>query len=228
MRTLTLTLLLAACGTPSPPSAPPAAPEPAASEDASETPAVSEAPAVPERRPLPAAPANPQAVPVALVGYGMRLQLHPPFQAARLDLVEGDNGDGIVLAWWDVTAPGAGQNGVAGLHNTSILPKVATTAGTAPTEAEVEHGKGRATAFRFGQDGTEVRLPPYATTLGGVGELSAGPTDPGWFLEYGEERVPWPADTMVHSADPESGAPVSFLKMPQKPWGPWPETAPAP
>ena len=77
------------------------------------------------------------------------------------------------------------------------------------------------TVLRLGADGTELRLEEGYDTLGGCGEVSPGPADPGWALEVDGKRVPWPDGPLLHSTDPETGAPFAFLEFPVKPWGPW-------
>lgn len=211
----------------------PQAPAEAAAEAAA--PAAAEAPGkgkgaqlarTPE--PLPEAVAVEGYPAVAILGYGLRMELHPPFQAAviRPPQEEGEpppeDPGRLIVSWWDVTARGAGQSGVVGLHNTVIIPGRPQPG--APFTESVE-GEGRKLRHRLtqGEGGTVVELPRGASTLGGAMTLSAGPADPSWTVQVGEaEPQPWVEGQLLHSGDPAEAA-IYFDGRPQKPWGPWPE-----
>jgi len=213
---LLIALLSTGCWS-SPPAATPA-PEPSAPsptpEPVAEPPA--EAPALPEGR-LPE-----RWEPVALIGYGIRLELRPPFQAVRLgNILEGAGADGLVVSWWDTSADGAGKSGDAGLHNLIVVPRSATRA-DAQISMHLE-GDPPVTVLRMGEGGTELHLPAGYGALGGAGALSAGPTDPEWRLLVRGEIVPLTPGPMLHSTDPATGSPIAFQDRPSRPWGAWPE-----
>ncbi len=160
--------------------------------------------------------------PVALVGYGIRLTLNPPFQAAWMGTVEGEGT--MVASWWDVTADQAGHSGAAGLYNIGIhiapLPE-----GTPAIRQTTIVKRGRTYyALQVGETGTMVELPEGHNALGGMGTLSPGPAREEWRVQVGDaEPMVWPDRDMLHSWDPADGGPAKFLQRPSKPWGPWVE-----
>lgn len=240
MRTLPMLFLaLAGCPSPSTPDAPDDPPE--ADTDAPTDGAAVEtgasadgAPAddapdtdAPALQPLPEAAAV-DAPPIHLVGYGISLRLNPPFQAMRMpNVVEGAPETGTIVSWWDVSAPLAGVRGDAGLHNLQIAAKVPSEAAP-PEKSTFTSAKGNTFVAWQAGDGTQVRLPYGYATLGGFGPIEAGPRTDGWKVKAGDALLDWPPDTMLHSADPASGRPVSFEEVPRRPWGPWPEPPTAP
>lgn len=218
-----LLLLLAAC-TANPP-APPAEPESApSSETDSRAPRADAAPkeAASSAQPLPAGRLPPNAEPVSLAGYGVRIQLRPPFQAARLgSTVQGGGPDSVVWSWWDTTAPKAGQHGDAGLHNIEIVPRPPPKGGA--TLRTYQRGDPPITVIQLGQEGTEIRLPEGFNHLGGAGAVEAGPARLSWTIDSGDASEPIPDGPLLHSTDPAEGAAFAFLRTPKRPWGAWPE-----
>jgi len=196
------------------PAPPPSPPPPQASEAPSDGPV--------RAGPLPAGRVPDTAVSVAIVGYGIRLDLRPPFQAVRMGgMLEGLGPDGLVVSWWDTTAKGAGKSGDIGLYNAIVFPVAETPAGA--SVQVITEGDPAETRLRLGDAGTEVRLPAGATALGGMGTLQAGPTHTEWRLVVAGETVVFPPGPMLHSADPAEGTPIAFLDPPTRPWGAWPE-----
>ena len=204
-----LLMSLAACSDElEPTAAPPPEPVP-------EAPAKPAKPEPPPRAPLP--PAVPVAgyETVAVVGFGVRLELNPPFQAAIMPM-RRDDGQRLVVSWWDVNAEGAATRGRAGLHNTIILPGDIVP-GAKPTPAIDEDDN---PILRVG--GTVVRLPTGASSLGGAMTVLPGPPDEVWRVTVGAAApVDWPERTMLHSEDPATGSSMAFKKRPEKPFGPW-------
>lgn len=191
---------------------------------------------VPEKDPvsLPAGVPNTATPPIKLLGFGISLTLHPPFQGAKLgENLQSGNPDAMVVSWWDVNAEKAGVAGRAGLHNSTIVP-VATTA----ADAEIRPGtwmnrKKTIHTLEFGEGGTVLRMPYGYNALGGFGTLENGPTHAEWKMQVGDAApIPWPEEKglMLHSWDPADGGPLKWQKMPVRPWGPWvePEKAAAP
>ena len=186
-----------------------------------------------DKSPPAAPPASAQPLPpgapladyptVALVGFGLRFELNPPFQAARMGgLLEEGNPNVVFVSWWDVNAEGAGQNGRAGLYNVGIVPRALPEGATTYTPVQVERDGKTTTALRIGDTGTELRLPAGINALGGMGTVKVGPNTDDWRIQVGDaEPVEWPDKEMLHSWDPADGGPVHFDKMPQKPHGPW-------
>ena len=213
-------LLLAACtgGPASPPSAP--APSPDAVAPALPTAPPVEAPA--EARPLPEGRRPATAAEVAIVGFGARIALNPPFQATRMGGLFPDAGpETLVISWWDTTAPRAGQVGDAGLYNLIVVPREGTPADAAVTATVA--GEPAAHVLRLGDAGTEIRLPAGFSSLGGAATFGPGPSEAEWRVEVGGATVPLERGPMLHSADPASGSPIKFAAMPERPWGAWSE-----
>jgi hypothetical protein len=214
-------LVLVSCSNPPAPPEPGVVAAPGPSAEGTPVSPPAEAAAPESKVALPAATPAPGAVPVALVGHGIRLELNPPFQAARLGAFIPDaTPDTIVVSWWDVAAEGAGKSGVAGLYNTVVAPGPGVAGdrlipGTREDRGVITH------VLRTVQGGTELRIPDGYRELGGAGRASPGPADAAWKVEFGGQVVEWPPDTMVHSSDPASGPAVTFEKMPRRPWGPW-------
>lgn len=207
-------MILLACTDAPPPAVEPAPPEP-----------VVEVAVVP-----PEPTAMPDGVPqttetVALVGYGIRFTVHPPFQAAWMANIGASDASGkMVVSWWDVNADKAGQNGISGLYNVAIevgpVPEDTAVIQAATTEerGETVHG------LRLGDSGTVVWLPKGHNALGGMGTLEPGPAEAAWKVQVGDaEPMEWPGRAMLHSWDPADGGPASFQTRPSKPWGPWME-----
>ena len=229
----TLPLLLLGCtGQPSPPTArpeatPPAAEKPAtaASDDAKPKEAKKE-----KKEPTirPATPPPPGPGPHAILqGYGIEVELYPPFQAARIGKwMNREHEDTLMWSWWDTSAPGAGQNGYVGLYNLVIVPGKAQPPGTALQTITAEEQGKPVTAYRFGDDGTEVRLAPGVSSLEGIGVLRQGPDQAKWTWKAGEQSKDWPDRQFVHSADPAKGEPLDMDGNPHRPWGPWPTAEP--
>ncbi len=176
--------------------------------------------------PLPPGVAAPGAPPIALVGHGLRIALHPPFQLARMGAAMGEHEDLVVWSWWDVADPMAGKHGRAGLYNVTIVPGSAPPTGAPLAPAVEGEGKKRKHLLRQGTAGPFLRLPTGHDALGGMGAVTAGPADPVWKLQVGDgPLLDWTDPLMVHSGDPAKGEAVRFLARPEQPWGPWP-TAP--
>ncbi len=172
--------------------------------------------------PLPASTPVPGAPQVALLGYGLRIELQPPFQVARMGKMLGEDPDMAVWAWWDVNDPMAGKHGRLALYNNGVVPGQ-TVQPDAPI-ALTEQGEGTKLrhVLQQGADGTLVRFPQGYNALGGMGVVKPGPADRVWKFQVDDgPLIEWPDGTMAHSADPASGASVSFLTQPEKPWGPW-------
>lgn len=169
-----------------------------------------------EPKPLPAAVPMEGYPTVAIVGYGLRLEVNPPFQAALME--RGDEATGrLVVSWWDVNTPGAGVHGRAGLHNTSILPGE-VVAGAKPSEPT----KGEKDRYEITVGGTTIQLPEAASTLGGALAIGKGPADPMWRVQVGDgELQEWPDRAFLHSQDPAEGSAVLFQSRPVRPYGPW-------
>lgn len=172
-----------------------------------------------EPRPLPPKPEGVE--PIVIIGFGVRFAVYPPMQAARLGgMIPGAGPDTIVVSQWDTSQPDAGKMGVGGLHNTTIVPQGASGKALIPGTRETT--RGLVHTMTMGEGGTEIRIPDGLTELGGIGMLTPGPATEEWAVEVDGKPVVWPEHTMVHSADPASGALHSYLKIPEKPWGPWP------
>lgn len=212
--------LALACSTAPTPSEPDNAP-PAEAETETE-------PTAPPREPEPLPPGVPSTGPaVSLVGFGFRLTLNPPFQAAMLG-----KDDTMIVSWWDVNADGAGQHGRIGLYNITLVPGAAegsvSEGGFEPVE--VERRGAPHTVLRRGAEGPEARLPEHINGLGGMGTLTVGPEQRAWSIEVeGQPSTPWPeGNRMLHSWDPTDGGPFRFQQMPVQPWGPWKAPPPPP
>lgn len=220
----TVLFLLAACtaSPPAPPAEPATVQAPAASDSEVRQ---ADAPPVEEphpAQPLPAGRLPPNAEPVSLAGYGVRIQLRPPFQAARLgSTVQGGGPDSVVWSWWDTTAPQAGQHGDAGLHNLEIVPRPPPDGGA--TFRTYQRGDPPITVIQLGQEGTEIRLPEGFNHLGGAGAVEPGPDRLSWTIDSGTTSEPIPDGPLLHSTDPSEGAAFAFLRTPKRPWGAWPK-----
>ncbi|TVQ91046.1 MAG: hypothetical protein EA397_11160 [Deltaproteobacteria bacterium] len=170
-------------------------------------------------RPLPQGRPHPDSVAIQIVGHGLRVTVTPPFQAARMPHLDPEGPEeALVISWWDTTAPNAGLNGDAGLFNVRVVPGPSTEDDTIRTVFD-----SGVTKLRRGETGTEIQLPEDFTSLGGLGQVEPGPTDPDWWVEHDGERVPFPSGQLLHSEDPRAGAPFSFKTVPARPWGAWPE-----
>lgn len=232
MRTLApwlVTLGLTACsGTSAPPASDPTpvadsspeVPAPVAGADPAEAPAEVVRPAL---TPIPPATPVPEPRDIALVGYGLRIALNPPFQAMRMGAWLGDAGkETVVVSWWDVNAEGAGAIGYAGLYNTTLVPGTEQAPGSEFSLTTEDTKESRKSVLTLGAGGTAVQLQEGHSALGGCGTISQAPYTEGWVVELDGKAVEWPVGPMLHSTDPASGAPFDFLERPQQPWGPWP------
>jgi hypothetical protein len=76
-------------------------------------------------------------------------------------------------------------------------------------------------AYRRGETGSYVLLPPELIDAGGMLEVSAGPAEATWSMEVGGVRTPLESPKIVHSADPDAGPGFVMEGRPHKPWGPW-------
>jgi len=224
-----LTVLVSACGTSSKPGADGEAEAPAVQPVEKPAPEVEvpEEPPAPEVGPLPAGKPMPGFPKVAMVGYGMRLEVNPPFQAARMSGLYGsEDGDVLVVSWWDTSHPDAGKHGRVALYNVGMVPGDPQPEGTAfrPVEETVRDKQVR--KVQLGQTGSTLQFPDNHNALGGMGTLTQGPDSKGWAVQVGDaEPVPFPEEqgVMLHSWDPANGGPIHFDKRPQQPWGPWPQ-----
>ncbi|MEO0601779.1 MAG: hypothetical protein AAF211_10095 [Myxococcota bacterium] len=206
---LPLIWLTGACGNPDP--TPPAEPEPV------------EAPAPDARRVPPAAPDG--LVPVEVVGHGLRIRIHPPFQLGMMDVPGDGTGPPLVLSWWDVSDPTVGAlGGQGGLHNSIAMP--GPSASGDATIRKVDHAarNGRTVVrYQLGETGSYVQLAPSLGGAGGMLTVEPGPAEAGWWIVEGGQRTAIELKTFVHSADPASGSAVEITRAPHQPWGPWPE-----
>ncbi|MFK7931704.1 MAG: hypothetical protein AB8H79_26230 [Myxococcota bacterium] len=220
--TLGLSTLWAACSTTPAPSAPTDAPkvdEPA--KAAAKTPKAEKdtyikEPYTPKASPVP-------VTPVAVAGYGLKIEINPPFQGAYMGTyVHEENTEGLILSWWDVTEMSAGAHGHAGLNNIGVA--VHPTDADAPIiKTKLPWPNGRlGVAYRRGETGSYVLLPEQMMELGGIGAVSAGPLDPSWAIEVDGKRTPFGPKQMLHSADPAKGPPFKLMEGFERPWGPWP------
>ncbi|MFT5682972.1 MAG: hypothetical protein ACI8RZ_003896 [Myxococcota bacterium] len=218
-------LLLLAC-----PADPPAeAPEPPLAEPVIESIKVIE-PVAADAEPTPPV-ADPVPLPagvpwtgesVALVGYGIRFTLNPPFQAAWMGSVEGEGT--MVAAWWDVNTEKAGRSGAAGLHNIGIhVGPVPEGSPSIRSTTMVKRGE-TVYALQLGETGTKLELPEGFNALGGMGTVEPGPAHEEWKVQVGSaEPMSWSGRDMLHSWDPADGGPAKFIQRPTRPWGPWVE-----
>ncbi|MFT7521829.1 MAG: hypothetical protein ACI9MC_003981 [Kiritimatiellia bacterium] len=169
--------------------------------------------------PIPA-PTGPSAT---VEGFGLKMELYPPFQAARIgEWMRRDHVETLMWSWWDVTAPASGRSGTVGLYNLVIVPGKPQRPGAELQTFQVEEQGEMVTAFRYGDDGTELRLAPGLTSLEGVGTLNMGSNDTVWTWKSDGKAVPWPDREFVHSADPTSGSLLEMDGRPHQPFGPWP------
>lgn len=184
----------------------------------------------PEPAPLPEGAATPGYPTVAIVGFGVRFQLNPPFQAAVMPgQIEAGNDHTMYVSWWDVGAENAGRHGRVGLYNVGVLPKPVPDGENAIQHDVFEHRGGKNHRLRLGDSGTELRLPKGINALGGMGSVSPGPALSEWKVQVGDaEPVAWPEKTLLHSWDPASGSPIHFDAIPKQPYGPWPTPAASP
>jgi len=247
MRTLnsSLFLLVVACGGPSAPEPGPAEVQQGGSDPAASgavkapTPDVPDAPKVEAAfeaegvGPLPTGRSVDGFPRVAVQGFGLRLEVNPPFQATRMKGLYGeDDADILVVSWWDVTHPEAGQHGRVGLYNVGLVPGEAQPdAGDFLPVASVERDRVIRT-LRLGTSGSYLRLPDGHNALGGFGTLSKGPAEQKWTVQVGDDPPVDFADpgVMLHSWDPSDGGPIHFDTQISKPFGAWPAppVAPAP
>lgn len=235
---LSLCLLFVACGGASEPTSAPVEPsaeaptvskEPAAPAGrASKQKAKAEAPALPTG-PLPAGKSVADFPTVAIVGHGIRFEVNPPFQAARMPgLFDSDSPDLLIISWWDVGHEAAGRNGRAGLYNIGVVPGELLP-GTPTIRALSEQGRnGQEHILQVGETGTAIRLPASHSALGGMGSVSVGPAEPEWKVQVGDaEPVAFPDKHFLHSWDPSTGEAIFFDPTPRKPFGAWPAPEPA-
>lgn len=234
---LSVSLLFVACGGASEPTS-------AGQEPSADTPTVSKVPAKPDGRasktkakaeppdlptgPLPPGKAVADFPTVAIVGHGIRFEVNPPFQAARMPgLFDSDSPDLLIVSWWDVGHEAAGRNGRAGLYNVGVVPGDLLP-GTPAIRALSEQGKnGEEHLLQVGETGTSIRLPASHSALGGMGTVSIGPAEPEWKVQVGDaEPVAFPDKHFLHSSDPGSGEAILFDPTPRKPFGAWPAPDP--
>ncbi len=165
---------------------------------------------------------------VSIVGFGLRFELNPPFQAARMSgMYQSESEEVLIVSWWDVGHEAAGQHGRLGLYNVGIIP-APKPADAAALRAFTEEGrKGTEHRLQVGETGSIVRLPDNYSALGGMGVISMGPADAEWRVEVGDApSVAFPRDHFLHSWDPADGGPIHFDKMPRQPYGAWPVRTP--
>lgn len=169
---------------------------------------------------------------VAVQGYGLRLELTPPFQATRMQGLYGKEGaEVLVVSWWDVTHPDAGKHGRVGLYNVGLIPGSPQSEDrTLQPVAELERGKRVVRMIRLGTDGSMLRFPDGHNALGGMGRLSVGPAEERWTVQV-DDLPPVEfaeAGVMLHSWDPASGSPIHFDTRISQPYGDWPTVGSAP
>ena len=180
------------------------------------------APAPPPKaaKPLPTPP-DPALGTTTLEGYGVALDLRPPFQAMRARFADAD--DHLVLTWWDVSTAGAGGHVARGLYSVALVPGAPSAKDDtlARIDRDDEH---MPVAFRLGSTGTEVRLGAPLQTLEQIGAtLRRSDHRGGWRID-GQPEEAWPRHQLLQSADPASGATYEVVDRPTRPWGPWPAT----
>ena len=161
---------------------------------------------------------------VAIVGFGIRFELHPPFQAARMNgMYDSESEEVLIVSWWDVGHEAAGRHGRVGLYNVGLIP-APKPADVTELRAFTEDGrKGTEHRLQVGETGTVIRLPDNHSALGGMGVISVGPADAEWRVQVGDAPpVAFPRDHFLHSWDPADGGPLYFDKMPRQPYGAWP------
>jgi hypothetical protein len=183
---------------------------------------------------MPNGVAMPDYPKVAIVGFGLRFELNPPFQATRMKgMYRSENDQVLVVSWWDTAHETAGKHGRAGLYNVGIVPADKPD-GEPVLRSFTEAGKnGDEHRRQVGETGTVVRFPETYSSLGGMGTVSVGPATKEWKVQVGDaEPVPFPEGEFLHSWDPKDGGPIHFDRRPQQPYGPWPtppvRTAPKP
>lgn len=213
---LTVLTFLAACSTP-PPEAPPApAPEP--------TPPVAPPAAEVERHLPPPAPEGLQ--PVDIVGHGLRISLHPPFQVISLEQpgAAPSGAPSLIIAWWDVQDPHVGAaRGKVGLYNSTVSARPIPEGAAEVRERNVPQGSKSVVRYQLGETGSFVDLHHTLRGAGGMLTVRPGPTEPIWSMEVDGARTPIESQKMVHSADPTKGPPFEITREIHRPWGPWPE-----
>jgi len=164
--------------------------------------------------------------PVTLVGHGLRIRIHPPFQvAAKADVFGGADdrdppSDDLIVSWWNVAEANVGAR--RGLYH-SFVVAAPVPDGPAPIQ-EIRHLKpdgSEVVRYRLGDAGSYVELAPQLRGAGGMLTVEPGPKDPRWAVEADGTRTPLVRRKILHSADPSVG-PGFEQTGPQKPWGPWP------
>jgi len=159
---------------------------------------------------------------VAIVGSGVRFELNQPFQVMQTE----PDPLTLVVAWWDVTAPGAGQHGRVGLYNITLVAGNPAAEGPIGPATYTRFSR-VGTALRKGTDGSELRFAKGYNAIGGMGVFSDGPETEGFSIQVGDSPpVPWESDLgLLHSADPAKGPAFYYTKQPVQPWGPWQPSA---
>jgi hypothetical protein len=183
-----------------------------------------EAPSNPKEKPLPAT-ADEGLKATTIAGYGISVEIRPPFQAMRARLAEVD--DQIILTWWDVSVAGAGGHVARGIYSVALVPgqDVAPEEDFTRVVTEDAH---KPVVFRLGEQGTEVRLEAPLGDLSDIGAtLGRGPATPSWSID-GSAPETWASHLLLQSADPASGQTYELVQTPSRPWGPWPASADPP
>ena len=165
---------------------------------------------------------------IDLVGHGLRVTMYPPFQISLADdfvpeFAEKGATNGLILSWWNASDPKAGgPMGTVGLYNAGAA--VHPVPEGDPTIQEIElawpDGK-KGVAYRLGETGSYVLLPPELLGAGGMLTVAPGPSDPVWAMEVDGVRTELVPKRIVHSADPAEGPGFVIDGNPHKPWGPW-------
>ena len=168
-------------------------------------------------------PADQALRPMSIVGYGVELELRPPFQAMHARLAESTGH--LIVTWWDVAFVGAGGHPVRGMYSIVLVPGESLDPSGTIEKIPSEDPR-RQTVYRVGTNGTEVRLETPLQTLEQIGgALKRGPDVASWTLHDGE-IVDFPGAELLQSADPATGHPYELTGKPTRPWGPWPPEEP--
>jgi hypothetical protein len=141
---------------------------------------------------------------VAVSGYGVTLELMPPFGMNRLSRQESSVDDAVVLA----------HTGGNGLKNALLAPGKTVAGGPLKKEFQAVPG-GKAGegvwTYHSGSDGTTIALGAGMKDVSEVGSASAGPTEKSWSIETGAYRIAWPKNWKLASTGPASRWPFELL-----------------
>ncbi len=159
-----------------------------------------------------------------IVGHGITFQIRAPYQVMHARF--RDVPDQIIATWWDVTVEGAGGHVARGIYTIVIKPHASTDPDAEIAQVSEGEKKEGYLTYRLGTDGTEVLLKEPLESFEDIGSLTPGPTTPSWKILQDGAEVDWPEGMLLQSADPANGQPYEFLRVPTRPWGPWPAETP--